>query len=110
MIKKLFKAKKGEWCCKGFESSFAEAGQRGFGIIIQEGTLNDFMFTLQHRCLDPGARIPSLDPGVALSLISEMTLKYCPWCGQDLKKWYSSWAVQLLRPEFEMESRKPSKS
>jgi hypothetical protein len=37
-----------------------------------------------------------------LSLISEVRMLCCPWCGRHLKKWYGKHIDELSRPELKV--------
>ena len=51
-------------------------------------------FILQHRALEPGAPHPTGYPH-PISIVSELGLQFCPWCGVNLKKWYKGFEHTL---------------
>jgi hypothetical protein len=53
---------------------------------------------LQHRALDMDVEPPNTKS--PLSLISQMWIAYCPFCGADLKKFYGKEVDRLARPKL----------
>jgi len=90
------------WCCPGFEAHFHEAGHRGLAIVVAPNETGDGpRFLFQHRAVDQGAGF-QYDGKVAITLISEGQIGFCPWCGKSLTKWYRRKWKELLRPEVEL--------
>ena len=87
------------FCCAQFEGICGFAGERGFGIVPyrNEGIQH---FILQHRALDARAN-PSF-VSTPLSLVSELHLVFCPWCGVRLKDFYGD-AAPASRSELRIE-------
>jgi hypothetical protein len=63
-------------------------GQRGFGALVRRGD-GAASFLLQCRVVDKGeeSRLKGPDD-LPMLLVSEMALRFCPWCGVDLQKYY----------------------
>ncbi len=99
----LFKRSQPFWCCQSFEQSYHMAGNRGFAMLVQEGMDGVLLFAIQHRCLEPDSPVPTLPPGMPISLVSELGLRFCPWCGKDLPKFYAGSGSALLRPALDIE-------
>ena len=77
------------FCCAQFEGMCGFISERGFGVVpYQEDGVQRFI--LQHRALDPDVNPPIT--GARLSLVSEVHLVYCPWCGVLLQHFYKSGA------------------
>jgi hypothetical protein len=76
------------FCCYGFEDKFGNAGKRGFATFSIRWDDGAVGFVMQHRAMDIGAKTPFTES--PLSLISEVLLRFCPWCGQDLDKYYGN--------------------
>jgi hypothetical protein len=55
-------------------------------------------FILQHRALDPGVPAPQTDS--PLSVVSDVHISFCPWCGADLKRAYRDNFRELDRSEL----------
>ncbi len=91
-----------KFCCPGFEYWCGEAGQRGFGIfaVVQDGSEPDFI--LQQRAVDLGAEIPSFAPA-PLTLIAELYIHNCPWCGVSLKEFYRKTAKGIERSDLKLD-------
>jgi hypothetical protein len=55
---------------------------------------------MQHRALDPNAIVPVTE--TPLSVIAEIYIRYCPWCGSDLEKKYKKAYQELDRSELKI--------
>jgi hypothetical protein len=86
------------WCCNVFEGWFQQAGCRGFGVFVATGTDSRPLFILQFRALDPGKSLSHADSPI--SLVSDIQIQFCPWCGADLKKKYGENISELDRSEL----------
>ena len=86
-----------KWCCPGVRALHQMAGERTFSILVNSDLSGRAVFTLQHRALNPGAELPSSD-GVAVSLVSDLRLQYCPWCGKKLESFYKKQIDALAAP------------
>jgi hypothetical protein len=91
-----------KWCCISFKIGVKEAGQRGFGIFVNN-SWDPPLFVVQHRALDPGASNPQSE--TPLSLVSETGITCCPWCGRVLLKWYKRDLAKLARPDLQISIR-----
>jgi len=87
-----------KWCCISFKSQTEHAGKRGFGIFV-DNTAEPPFFVIQHRSLDPGTPNPR-DIDALLILVSSTGIKYCPWCGKELLKWYRRDISKLSRADL----------
>lgn len=87
-----------KWCCDSFKSQVHSAGQRGFGIFVDD-TAEPVLFVLQHRSTEPGTPKPDYPHG-PLALVSDLGILHCPWCGKDLNKWYRKSLAQLSRRDL----------
>lgn len=74
------------WCCWGLEGLASEAGERGFGFFVDRYE-PETRFILQHRAMEPGTKPPHTDS--LLSLVSELVIERCPWCGCSLLERYA---------------------
>lgn len=86
-----------KWCCLTFEGRYEAAGERDFAVLIEAGPDARPRFILQHRAVDNGQE-GSVHSEGPVSLVSEVRIHYCPWCGRDLKKTYGKFADSLSRP------------
>lgn len=89
------------WCCMGFESHYDQAGQRGTGILIGRDSVGAPEFTLQYRAVDKGNELV-IDSEKPVSLIVDIGMRYCPWCGCDLKHCYGDVIDELYRPDLKI--------
>ena len=89
------------FCCAGFKHHFDRAGTRGFGVFAVATLQSKSWFKIQYRCVDPGSGPISPNTNFPISLIEEVTLNFCPWCGRDLHQWYSRTWETLTRPDLQ---------
>lgn len=85
-----------QWCCVAFKSSFEAAGERDFAILVVP-FLEEYAFILQHRALEPDDPGPKNYPG-PISIVSEMHIHFCPWCGRPLQEFYRTRLAEMVRP------------
>jgi hypothetical protein len=90
-----------QWCCKVFEGWFQQAGQRGLAVFAStEGSHPAFI--LQFRALSPGKSLSHTESPV--SLVSDVQIQFCPWCGANLEKTYVKNIRDLDRSELRVRS------
>jgi hypothetical protein len=66
-----------KWCCSDFESRLAPSDEGvGIGVMIHSKTGTSCWITNPAQAAD--LRLPVL------------TIKFCPWCGRELKPWLDS--------------------
>ena len=77
-----------KWCCLPFQSHKENAsGSRGFAIAFGKRETGENECILQFRSVNQGEE-KSVSSAVPLSLMEEIRIQYCPWCGRELMKWY----------------------
>ena len=95
-----------KWCCIGFEANYNIAGQRGSAVLVDRDFQGTPQFTLQFRAVDKGNEQSVSSATAALqipiSLVVDVGMLYCPWCGGDLEKWYADLADTLYRPDLKI--------
>ena len=84
------------WCCVAFKSAFDAAGERAFAIVVDR-FLEGYAFILQHRALEPDDPGPKNHPR-PISIVSEMHIHFCPWCGRSLEEFYRARLAEMVRP------------
>ena len=84
------------WCCPGFHGHFEKAGKRLF-CIFADTTGSTPCFVLQFRANERQIDINSPEP---ISLIGEIVISFCPWCGRNLLKFYRKRIDELARNEL----------
>ncbi len=89
-----------KWCCMGFEGHVSSAGSRGSAIFASSRDGQEPDFILQFRATDPGSQIQKTDSMV--SLITDLHIQFCPWCGVNLKQWYRDTFREFDRPELQV--------
>jgi len=84
-----------------FRDTFQEAGQRGFAVFVARHELGQDVFVLQHRSAEPGdeANVKSASD-LPVSLISQLIISRCPWCGRKLADSYGRHLDDLRREEL----------
>ena len=90
------------WCCQTFKGWYDEAGKRGLGLLVgRSSTNNDPYFLIQHRVVDSGLEksVVSANP---VSVVSQIGILFCPWCGQNLRAVYKKVVDELARPDLEI--------
>jgi hypothetical protein len=88
-----------KFCCEGFERLYENAGLREFAVFTAKYP-DCFVFVLQHRAIDPDALPPFTES--AMSIVSELLLNFCPWCGMNLKQFYRDELQELDRSELKL--------
>jgi hypothetical protein len=90
------------WCCQIFKGWYDEAGGRGLGIVVgRSPTTKQPYFRIQYRAVDPGCENSVSSPN-PVSVVSEIGIIFCPWCGRDLKTIYAKNVDELSRPDLEI--------
>lgn len=89
------------WCCLGFENHFNQAGLRGTAVLIGRDSTGRPEFTLQFRAVDKGAE-RSVNSESPISLVEDIGMCYCPWCGCDLTNWYGNYVDDLYKPDLKI--------
>jgi hypothetical protein len=84
------------WCCVGFKSHYQAAGERGSAILIGRNSSGKTEITMQYRAVNIGEET-QIESQTAMSLITDVGIKFCPWCGRNATEWYSSYADELFR-------------
>lgn len=77
------------------------AGSRGFGIFAARYPDGNSTLVLQHRALDPDGTPPAYASS-RLSLVSDMIIIHCPWCGENLKNFYQNSIDALDRTDLKI--------
>lgn len=85
-----------KYCCTLFHGAVAEKSKRGISIEpIRAPKFGDFFF-LVFRVADEDDNIQKCDlrylpvkmREVPLVLFTRQAIRFCPWCGNDLKSFY----------------------
>jgi hypothetical protein len=88
-----------QWCCAQFQGWHSEAGRRGLAVFATRSTEGQVFFVLQFRATEPDVRVTS-DPVSPVSLVSQVGVTFCPWCGVRLLHWYRKNLEPLERPDL----------
>ena len=92
-----------EWCCVAFKSAFEAAGERDFAIVVDH-FLEGYAFIFQHRALEPDDPGPKNHPG-PISIVSQVHIRFCPWCGRSLQQFYALRLAEMVRPGLTIPDR-----
>lgn len=88
-----------KWCCSVFQGWYENGGQRGMAIAAKHTGQNTIKFFLQSRAIDGGvSKLPITD--FPISVITQLGIDYCPWCGRELQRWYGKYSIQLATPHL----------
>ena len=88
------------WCCMPFENLYKDEGNRGFSVVpSNEYSEDEYKFILKCRVVDFGSE-HTVKADVPVSIISNMPITYCPWCGKNLKKWYGKSIEELFKEGY----------
>jgi len=87
------------WCCGSLEGCHSNVGCRGISVFVDDG---DGLpaFVLQARALqvEDSDALPNMT--IPLTVVSELTIVFCPWCGTKLDEHYESTWPELLRSDL----------
>jgi len=89
-----------KWCCKVFEGWFQEAGSRGLAVFVSALDGTEPAFILQFRASEPGVPAPHTDS--PLSVVSDVQIQFCPWCGARLASHYRDTYRELDRSDLKI--------
>jgi hypothetical protein len=90
-----------KFCCRGFQHHFESSGSRGFGVFsVGKFYKEETAFIIQHRALDADGDSPPFAPS-PLSVVSEMHIQFCPWCGIQLDKFYGA-SPEIMKPDLKI--------
>jgi hypothetical protein len=88
-----------KWCCGGLKTAHGAAGERSIAVLFGRDSEDEPEFLLQARAFDvDSSPPPDFKPPAAISLVIDQRIQFCPWCGTNLEKWYSSYLDELHRP------------
>ena len=87
----------------GFRGQLPDGGPSRICLFVSSMNRKNFVFIMQHRTLDPGVAIPNTEQ--ALTIVSDIQISFCPWCGTDLHKFYQKRYQELDRNELEVSSQ-----
>ena len=88
-----------KWCCPGFSAQYDNADEAGFTVLVGRNELGQPEFLLQHRAIEKGFTLV-LPSDARVYLMTETGMRFCPWCGADLEKWYGKALDSLHRPQL----------
>jgi hypothetical protein len=70
-------------------------------LFAAESEQGPAMFLIQHRALDADTRPPEFSPS-PLSLVSDLIIQFCPWCGTRLDQFYRDTQAQIDRTDLKL--------
>lgn len=78
-----------DWCCPGFKDSYLSGKQRGHNVLCTKSDADFWSYMhfrpIDRRVLDWLDSQPGAPP---FSTLMEVGIRFCPWCGVNLEKWY----------------------
>lgn len=88
------------WCCPTLLDAWNSCGERGLGFFAATLSIGDVIFVLQFRSRDREAQ-QSQDPtGARTTLVLDVPIRYCPFCGANLNSALGEHAKKLLRQDL----------
>lgn len=91
-----------KWCCVGFKGNYEQAGQRGTSILVGRDSLGAPEVTLQCRVVDKGQEGAIDCDNYPISIVTDLRIVFCPWCGRNVEKWYRKEVDTLFRPDLKI--------
>ena len=97
-----FKRSAGEMVLRGFQGRYISAGERGFAVLIERDDHLGIRWLIQSRAVakQDQDRLKIASADVAVALVTETGLAFCPWCGVNLKRFHRKRVAELDRPGF----------
>jgi hypothetical protein len=92
-----------KWCCEPFKNGFDLAGDRSIAVLVDRYSDGESEFILQARAFEKGQEPAHLSTEVPMSLVTESSIQFCPWCGKNLARWYRKTVDALIRPGFKID-------
>ena len=84
------------WCCDGFHDAASHTRERGFFIYVLppvETGLGYPSFRIVYRSVDSAdvavLQSAAKDLPIKINIHTQTGLKFCPWCGVELRTFYS---------------------
>ena len=97
------------WCCPPFKNGYSIGPHRGVFTVLTTSVDSPLRFALFVQSVDsPGMKGSPLP--FAVSLIAELVILHCPWCGQHLDRHYRKQveALSAIRPVTTLDAFKTS--
>ena len=92
----VFGSRSRVWCCDSFKSHYDNGGGRGPAVLVGRNYFGDPHVTFQFRAVDLGKE-NEINSQVPASLVIDIEIMHCPWCGRNVRKWYSRSVDELAR-------------
>ena len=83
------------WCCLGFKGHFESEDNRGSCVVIERDSDGRCYFRFRYRGIAKKDEA-RLDSSIPVSIVHELRLVFCPWCGRRLHRWYRKELDQLI--------------
>ena len=97
------------WCCEGFKFSFEERYERTIFVYAEEDlseNKTNLSFWICMRSISKD-QIDNLPIGglkeIPVTISTRKPIKYCPWCGAELSKFYQKKFSHILDSSIEKE-------
>ena len=75
------------FCCAGFKTHIERAGERGISILVRRDS-SGLAFELQSRGVgfEDQSKLRPMPIDITINISCSVGMRYCPWCGDPLKK------------------------
>jgi len=92
-----------KWCCDGFKQAYDDRYDRTIYVYPSppkpEYDFPDAFFWIAMRCIEQKelakGPIGVTRKDLAITIATQRPIKYCPWCGRNLREFYGSNPTQL---------------
>ncbi len=86
-----WRSSKSKFCCSGFHFAYEQIDERGFSIVPRHSPKFGPYFELTFHALDHEHRDTLLlNTPFMLSIAASQVIKFCPYCGADLRRFYAN--------------------
>jgi hypothetical protein len=89
-----------EWCCTFFQTFFGTVGTRGVGIFFRRPDEPILQFRAAEPTDAPRVHKALSNCASPVALTLDLPVKYCPWCGRDIIRFYRRRVGKLLREDL----------
>lgn len=90
-----------KWCCTAFRDHHENAGRRGITVFAVTDSQHEYYFVLQNRAIDIEHKTVG-HTEVPVAFITQIAIRYCPWCGRRLARAYRKYVPEIIRNDLKI--------
>ena len=86
------------YCCKVCEDALTRDDAVGLRMIVAQDTVLNFglVFALEYRAVaQDDISAVSAPPSVRVLARHRVCIRFCPWCGKELRRFYSRYSGEM---------------